>query len=102
MAPKASSVSLPTQVIVLLDKLEVDARGYRIAIGAIFSRKLSRPRDARKCFFALLMRVTELYLDYLLIKAEMPRLWLLSRGAIKDEVPRPWALPCPSAIEGSV
>lgn len=40
----------------------------------VFSRKLLRPRDCRKYFFQMLLSVSRLYLDYLVMRNEFPRL----------------------------
>jgi hypothetical protein len=77
--PASRPAQSKRQVLRRLDRLRADARTYRAALLRVFSRKLSQPKACRQYFFDLLVSVSELYLDYLRIKGDMPALWDFSR-----------------------
>jgi hypothetical protein len=60
-----------------LKKLQIDLIGYREAVDHIFS-SAPNPKSWQECFFEILLRTSQLYVDYLLVMKTLPALEAVS------------------------
>lgn len=72
-----------TSIYGQFDKLTLDLAGYRATVNRAFSRKLSRPRDCRRYFLEILLSTSQLYLDYVLVLANLTKLERISSAQFR-------------------
>lgn len=61
-----------------LEKLQLDLASYREAVANIFSSGLASPAKWQQCFREIVIRASQLYLDYLLVMKSLPAMEAVS------------------------